>query len=308
MKSKHRDPKTLTFSQAHGYEEMPQLLKLEGLSKVARTKIWDVFFASLNSDGAHCLLDGEEWEFDGLDIHDRMYYGLQNWDQILRDKHLQLDNLPLDEWSEPLLFSDAQDKLRQLVMTSPFHKVFDLVQFVLRHPSCPTGLVDDLRKAFKKGMLAYIIDDNGPPTIFPACTTEEGRSLTESLNTLQQGGLSAAEDFLRGASTAIHRGDWAGSIKNSVDAAESVARTLVPRAQTFGAALNKLKKSPALWHPQLVRAMENVWTYTNQAGIRHGSPERKDENVGQEEALFMLGTCASIASYLWRKHADGECA
>ena len=111
--------------------------------------------------------------------------------------------------------------------------------------------------------------------------------------------------LLREASTDINRGDWAGSIKNSINAAESVARTLEPGAQTFGEALRDLRRSPALWHPQLVRAMENIWTYTNQA-VRHGSSEPTGTHVGQEEALFMLGTCASIASYLWHKYPAAE--
>ena len=282
MKSKFGDPRTLTFSQAQGYEELPKRLKLEELSDLARTKIWDVLFSSL------------EWEKD---------WGRKaefSWNKVLLNVHLSLDNLPLDHWN----YRHARTRLRQSIMTQPFNKVFDLVQFILRQPGCP--MVDQMKVAFEKGMVAYVIDVNGPPTIFPASTTEEGQSLTGSMHTLQEGGLSAAEDLLRKAATDINRGDWAGSIKNSVDAAESVARTLVPGAQTLGAALNELKRNPALWHPQLVRAMENIWTYTNQAGIRHGSPEPTDENVGQEEALFMLGTCASIASYLWRKQLVGE--
>ncbi|MDE2926819.1 MAG: hypothetical protein OXT71_10520 [Acidobacteriota bacterium] len=285
MKSQYGDPRTLTFSQAYGYEEIPQRLKLEELSGVARTKMWDVLFSSLDYE--------KTW---GPGLVELVWY------DILRDKHLDVDNQALDLWD----FEGAKDDLRQAVMTHPFNKVFDLVQFILRHAQCPADLVDEMKEAFEKGMVAYIIDDNGPPTIFPASTPEEGRSLTKALHTLQQGGLSAAEDFLRDASKDINRGDWAGSIKNSVDAAESVARTLVPRAQTFGAALNEIKKNPAFWHPQLVRAMENIWTYTNQAGVRHGSPEPTGEYVGLEEALFMLGTCAAVASYLWRKHPAGE--
>ena len=291
MKSKCGDPRSLTFSQVQGYEELPQRLKLEELSELARTKIWNVLFASLNSDAV-----------DSMDESGWRYYGLYKWDQILRDKHLNLDNLPLDEWSESLSVADAQAELRQLIMEDPFHKVFDLIQFVLRHPVCPTEVIDEMKEAFERGMVAYVVDDNGPPTIFPACTTAEGQSLTDSLHTLKQGGLSVAEDLFREAVTDINRRDWAGSIKSSIDAAESVARTLEPRAQTFGEVLRVFKRTPALWHPQLVRAMENIWTYTNRAGIRHGSSKLTDTHVGQEEALFMLGTCASIASYLWHKH------
>ena len=277
------DPRRLTFSQAQGYEELPQRLQLEELPEEARTRIWNVLVPRL-----------------GRDITGR--FANSEWSTILYHTHSEVYNQPLDEWGP----ADAIEELRNAILGWSFEYVFDLVQFILRHPRCPREVIHEMKEAFEKGMLAYVIDNNGPPTIFPACTTEEGQSLTESLHILQQGGLSAAADLLRVASTDINREEWARSIKNSIDAAESVARTLVPRAQTFGAALNELKRTPALWHPQIVRAMENIWTYTNRAGIRHGSPEQTDENVGQEEALFMLGSCASIASFLWRKHPAGE--
>lgn len=288
------DPRTLTFSQAQGYEEMPQRLKLEELSEVARTKIWDVLFSSLDQKIWGALLEEREeyWELE------------ERWRDILHGIHLNLDNLPLDQWDH----ERASGHLRQSIRKRPFNKVFDLIQFILRHPKCPTDLVDEMKEAFKKGMLAYIIDDDGPPTIFPACTTAEGQSLVKSLHTLQQAGLSTAEGLFREASMDINRGDWSGSIVNSIKAVESVARKLHPETNTLGEALKELKKNNSLWPRQLVQAIHNVWNYTNQkeAGIRHGFPDSTGSGVGQDEALFMLGTCASIASYLWRKHGDGE--
>ena len=290
LKPEHGDPRALTFSQAQGYEEMPQRLKLEELSELARTKIWDALFSSLPAEitWADPAEEEENWDRE------------KRWVDIHRDIHLNLDNLPLDQ----LNYGRAVPRLRQSVMTLPFNKVFDLIQFILRHPKCPTDLVDEMKEAFKKGMLAYIIDDDGPPAIFPAGTMAEGQSLVESLHTLQQAGLSTAEGLFREASMDINRGDWSGSIVNSIKAVESVARKLYPQTNTLGEALKELKKNNSLWPRQLVQAIQNVWNYTNQkeAGIRHGFPDSTGSDVGQDEALFMLGTCASIASYLWRKH------
>ena len=284
MKSKYGDPRTLTFSQAQDYEAIPQRLKLEQLSDTARTKIWDVLFVHLDTGD---FLPAEEC-----------------WYPILRDIHLNLDNLPLDQ----LDYQRAESSLRQSIMTRPFNKVFDLVQFILRHPDCPTDVADEMKEAFEKGMLAYTIDHNGPPTIFPACTMEEGQFLGESLRTLRDAGLSTAAGLFRDASADVNRGDWRGSIANSISAVESVARKLYPQAKTLGDALKELKRNSSLWPPPLVNAMQNIWNYTNQknSGIRHGSPEVIGTNVDQDEALLMLGACASIASYLWRKHPGEE--
>ena len=40
--------------------------------------------------------------------------------------------------------------------------------------------------------------------------------------------------------------------------------------------------------------------------VRHALADRGDTRVGQDEAVFMLGACASFASYLWRKHVGGQ--
>lgn len=286
MKSEYGDLRTLTFSQAHGYEEIPQQLKLEELSNLARMKVWNVLFACFGHEAPE-YISGNSSRLD-----------------ILRDIHMNLDNLPLDRWN----YSHAMERLRRTVMAQPFNKVFDLVQFILRHPQCP-GLVNEMKEAFEEGMVAYVIDDNGPPTIFPASTAEEGKSLIRSLRTLQQAGLGTAAGLFRKAATDINREDWTGSIRNSISALESVARKLNPQAKTFGDALREIRRnSSSLWPSQLVQAMQNIWNYTNQknTGIRHGSPSSTDTSVGQEEALFMLGVCASIASYLRRKGASKQ--
>ena len=53
--------------------------------------------------------------------------------------------------------------------------------------------------------------------------------------------------------------------------------------------------------------MIKLYGYTSdERGLRHPLLEREEANVGMDEAVFMLGACASFASYLWRKHAAGE--
>ena len=56
-------------------------------------------------------------------------------------------------------------------------------------------------------------------------------------------------------------------------------------------------------HPALNEGFEKLYGYTsNEQGVRHALLDQGQSNVGQDEAVFMLGACASFASYLWRKH------
>ena len=160
-----------------------------------------------------------------------------------------------------------------------------------------------MKRVFSMCRLAYTIDEGRPPTIVPAVTPEEGHAVVEALQTLRGSGLDGAVSHLRSASESIKARDWAGSVRESIHAVESVARQLDPEAsRTLGPALKALEKHGSL-HSALEDAFSKLYGYTSdEQGIRHALLDRADTNVGMDEALFMLSACASFSSYLWRKH------
>ena len=277
----------LTFSQAQGYAELPGPLKLEELPPNARTHIWNIFYVFINAS------KGRYGSVAGV------------WEGILQAKHVSHDNLPIDEWDHS--FEYHRMRLRHAIETLPFNQVFDLIQFVLRHPECPYGFIKAMKRVFATSRLAYTIDEARPPTIIPAVTDAEGKTIIESLQTLGSAGLDGSAAHLRKASECINGDDWAGSIRESINAVESVARQLDPKASgTLRPALASLEKQEAL-HPALKEAFAKLYGYTsNEQGIRHALLDKSSASVGMDEAVFMLGACASFASYLWRKHEAGQ--
>ena len=290
----HPDPRTLSFSQAQGYEEIPGPLKLEELPRKARRRIWDLFYAHLLKTRSV----GSEFSFSGP-----WFGGV--WEPILKEVHREIFDGTLDDWNSD--FDPACKKLRDYIETRPFNKVFDLIQFVLRHRECPSDFKKQMRGTFEQCGLAYTIDIARPPTIVPAVTPEEGRALVDAIRTLREAGLDGSASHLRKASEHLNAGDWAGSVRESIHAVESVARQLDPgAAKKLGPALASIEKRGAL-HPALKGALGKLYGYTSdEQGIRHPLLDRPDSNAGMDEAVFMLGACASFASYLWRKHEGGD--
>ena len=282
------DPGMLTFSQAQGYAELPGPLKLEELPRGARTRIWNAFYlfisATTTQPARGMVLVGDDWT------------------SILKAKHSQHDKLPLDEWERLLEYNRQQ--LRHSIEKLPFNEVFDMIQFVLRHPECPKTFTYLMKKVFASERLAYVIDDGPPPTIIPAVTAAEGKTFLQSLQTLREAGLGGSAAHLRKAAECINGQDWAGSVRESIHAVESVARQLDPIAsQTLAPALKSLEKGGTL-HPALKEAFTKLYGYTSdEQGIRHALLDQDSAYVGMDEAVFMLGACASFSSYLWRKHA-----
>ena len=86
-----------------------------------------------------------------------------------------------------------------------------------------------MKLVFANARLAYTIDEAKPPTIIPAATEAEGNTVIDSLKLLRQAGLEGSAAHLKKAAECTYRNDWAGSIRESISAVESVARQLDPR-------------------------------------------------------------------------------
>ncbi len=283
----------ISFSQKYGYEDIPRQLKLEELPKEARTQIWNLFYLYFEESAVLPRLSMGRGEMGGP------------WKEISKSIHIGFDNLPLDEWDSG--FEGFCQNFRNRIESQPFHRVFDLIEFILRHPTCPSHFVKNMRNVIVWSRVAYVLDLGPPPAIIPAVTPEEGASVVTSLQSLRQAGLIGSATHLREASARLNEGDWAGSVQESIHAVESVARLLDPdAAQTLGPALKSIDRRQPL-HPALKQGFASLYGYTaDEQGIRHALLNQTDSKVGQDEAVFMLGACASFTSYLCRKHVRGE--
>ena len=287
------DPRNLTFSQAQGYEELPVPLSLEELSDEARIKLWDLLVDSAWSERLS-VTDIAYWILDG------------NWVSIFGTLHSDFFRRPIDEFTGTNF--DLFKLYKTLLLHNlPFNKVFDLVQMIMRHQSCPPTFTLSVAEIFEDCRLAYIVDTEWPPTILPSATKQEGAAIIGALNEFREAGLEGAEAHLRKAAELINGGDWPGAVRESIHAVESVARQLDPRASsTLAPALTSLEKTGHL-HPALKEAFSKLYGYTSdEEGIRHPLIANATSPAGQDEAVFMLGACASFASYLWRKYRAGS--
>ena len=71
-------------------------------------------------------------------------------------------------------------------------------------------------------------------------------------------------------------------------------------------ALKSIEQHKEKLHPAFKEALIKLYGYTSdEEGIRHAYLDQSDAKVGQDEAVFMFGACASFASYLFRKYTIG---
>ena len=274
------DPRNLTFSQAYGYEELPPPLKLGEITDRARTGIWSLLYYFVSSESAHGYVQG-------------------NWKNILTFLHVGHYGRALDEFDSSL--RNFVRVYKSIFMRDQFNELFDLLLAIMRHPQCPQEFIQTVADVFKEFRLAYVVDTSSPVTIYPAATREEGEAVLRATAELGAAGLAGAVNHLRKAADCIRQGDPPGAVRESIHAVESTARTFDPSAKTLEPALRSLEEAGGL-HPALKRAFSNLYGFaSDEQGIRHAEVFR-NAKVDQDEAVFMLGACASFSSYLARKH------
>ena len=281
------DPRRLTFSQTYGYEKLPQPLKLEELSEEARTRLWSRLYSFVSRE---C---GRTRPSDYIPLG-------RCWSSIFRFLHVNFHILPINEFNSN--FRMLVDMYQPMIMHGSFNRIFDLLLVIMRHSECPPLFTIAVAREFKECRLAYVLDVGPPPTIFPAATREEGEVILRATAELSSAGLAGAASHLRQASDCISQGDYPGSVRESIHAVESTARHFDPKAKTLEPALKALEGAKTL-HPALKQAFAKLYGYTcDEQGIRHALIDNPQANVDQDEAVFMLGACASFSSYLARKH------
>ena len=261
---------------------------MEEISPQARNNLWSALWKQMEATSTA--------DFYSRDLG-------RPWREVLSAVHQQLLEQPLDQFKIEL--KHWQQTCRVFLLESPYHVCFDLIETLIRHPECPEAFTREIKEIFRF-QLAYRIDTTSIPRIVPAATEQEGDTLIGALQDLEGAGLGGAATHLRQAGERIREQDWAGSIRESIHAVESVATRVAPGdADTLGKALSVLERQADL-HGALKKGFAALYGYaSDEDGIRHSLSD-DESKAAPDEAIFMIGACAAFCSYLWRKFGLGN--
>ena len=291
---KNNEPaRHLTFSQRNGYEALPKAMRLEELSDDLKREIWNI---------VRRLLVEKRGERDNTFGGPR-YYFYSSSDQRFAERVIG-GHSRVPEERIPTNYGDVESYFRDIILNSEnFNKTLDFIEILVNDPEGAV-LVEDIKSVFNLRGAAYRLDTSTPPYQFlPCASKEQGDAIQKSIEILHAHEMRGAEVHLRDASSHINAQQYRDAIVDSIHAVESVARLVDPKASTtLGPALNSLEKEGLLKSKVLKSALQKLYNYTNSAqGLRHALLDKKLSDIGQDEALFMFGACASFAAYLANK-------
>lgn len=276
----NRNDDYIPFSQRNGLTPIPPQLKIGEVSSEMRLLIAYAITQEIY----------RETYYETSHSHFRTFRG--DWGGLAFDLHVRFFKRRPSSFNGDV--NSIKGDLEQFSLNYSFEKVFNLIEFFYRHSACSTQFKSDLANAFVEAKAAYRIIDG---QIVAIGTEEQATAFVAALENSSAAGAAGARQHLIAAGVALRNGLWADSIRESIHAVESIAKTIEPSATTLGPALKALEKRGYI-HPSLKAGFEKLYGYTNdESGIRHAILEA-EVKVDETDALFMLGACASFVSYL----------
>ena len=133
----------------------------------------------------------------------------------------------------------------------------------------------------------------------PYMTDAEKRTVQDAIASTEITG--GPESHLKKALDHIssrERPDYRSSMQNSISALESAVKEAAGTDTTdknFGTALAILKEKVSLEN-SLRDSISKLFGWTNEIGVRHGSPGKRD--LKKEDALYLLVTCSALVNYI----------
>jgi hypothetical protein len=268
----------IPFSQRNGLTPVPPQLQLGEVSTELRR-----------------LLD----YYIGLEIDRESRFGVnssyfpEKWNRVATDLHVVFLRQDANTYENSPY--DLKKMLNRNFQKLEIGRLFDVIEFFVRHPKCSKELKSELASAFVTARTAYRIFDD---QIIAIGVSEQGAAFERALADAEAKGAGAARTHLIAAGKALRNSDWAGSVRDSIHAVEAMALKLAPGASTLGPALTALEKKSHL-HPGLKAAFGKLYGFScDEKGVRHSLVFTDEAQVDEADALFMLGACASFVSYL----------
>lgn len=274
----------LTFAQREGLEPLPQQMQRTELSRPLRARLFALVRSQMYVGATRPVMMGDQTTLQGA------------WRQILYDVHVRHHHRMADEFRAAASVQDRQ--LKTLLADGTYADVYGFLEFVLRHQHCPSNFATSVQGILEETHAAYRIV--GGNTFTPFTSDEEVAVVDAALKDTAPTKFAGIQHHLQKASQGLSAGDYAGSMRESFNAMESLTKLLTKEA-TFQDGVKRLAVQKLL-HDTVRQGLEKYAAWTNAvADIRHANnPAQPQVQVTEGEAIYFLVFCSSTVSHLKR--------
>lgn len=199
-----------TFAEREFGDPIPQQMKRNEITRAFRVKLFTVV-------RDHITIDNPGFEHPEV---------VAPWDDILYDLHIDYFAEMPDEWSS--YWSTQEELLKAVFVKGDTKAIYGLLEFILRHPRCPPEFGPDVNAVLESTQAAFRIVDGD--TFAPYASEEEAVTVAAAMSDLADPQLAGAKEHYKKAAAGLSDGDYAGSMRESIHAVESLTKALTGKS------------------------------------------------------------------------------
>ena len=267
----------LTFAEEQGLTQMPSQAELGTISPATSAALWRLVHL-LITDTVHSSV-----EF----THSKVYNVLCGW--WVEQKHKMIDEAP----------TSGRGWIAQIkdVFEIGFPNSYNFIQYSMQHGSIHYKFNASVERELVSTRAAYRVVER---RIIPFCSEGEFEQVQSAIRNANSAGASGAKAHLFAASSELTKGNWGGSVHESISAVESAARFATgSHDKGLSDLLQALEQTGAIKHPALRLAIGKLYAFSSDAkGIRHSLVLDPKADITERDAFLLFGICAAFVSYI----------
>lgn len=270
----------LTFEQREGLVPLPRQLAIGEIDQAVIAGLWYAVSGYIDENSSD---DG--WG---------RYFACDYLEVIAQRHFVAVQHRYIDD------FEAASDEIkknwkRYFRAEATYGETLGFTEWLVREDRGRTSLASSVERILAETRCAYRLIDRC--TIAPIACEEEAAAYKAALSTLQVANQPGARKHLLDAASYLSQGKFAESVRESIHGIEGLLRNLTGHSK-FSKAVAQIATERQL-HESFKLALNNLYGYSSdEQGIRHPLLDKGDANVTEQDALFMLGVCASFVTYL----------
>lgn len=273
----------LTFAQSEGAVPLPTQLDRKTIPSELRARVWAIVYEGIMHDRFR----------EGVRVGHYSYRLNVPWHKFWQEKRVKFDHKMIADSSYNVeMFIDD---LKKSFSSEDYIVFYGIIQFMLRSYNIKSEIKEQIETTITDCLSPYRVV--GGDTLVPFGSAEELEAFQNAGATLSNLKMPAPLAHLRRSAVFLGEGKFSDSIRESISAIESIVRN-IDSGNNVASALNSLSKSNHI-HPSMNEAFKRLYGYaSDEQGIRHALLDDGDAKVTEADAMFMLGACASFATYL----------
>lgn len=271
------------FSERIGLNQPKSKIQLNSIDKDLRNSLWNILLLYLISP-----------------LRNKVYYSESTLSGLVDQIWFSYFKEPLDKIPPRTQF--ISDELRNRFFDWDYLNVYDFLDFLSTKDEFINiqKFCEDCNYVLELELSGYRFVNY---ELAPITNDSEIESIESAISSSEEKGFTGVRIHLKSALQKLsdrQNPDYRNSIKESISAVESICQQITgDNNAELGKALKKIKNHFPI-HGALETGFIKLYGYTsNDDGIRHALLD--EDNLKQEDALYMLVSCSAFINYLLTK-------